>query len=44
MNAIPTPFMGFIAFTVPLKAKGDGYDYPILVRIEFSDSQMIQSN
>ncbi|GAB0075428.1 hypothetical protein ALP73_101608 [Pseudomonas coronafaciens pv. garcae] len=35
INAIPTPVMGFIAFTVPLKAKGDGYDYPILVRIEF---------
>ncbi|RML14159.1 hypothetical protein ALR00_100737 [Pseudomonas savastanoi pv. retacarpa] len=35
MNAIPTPAMGFITSTEPLQAKGNGYDYPILVRIEF---------
>ncbi|WP_423251602.1 hypothetical protein [Pseudomonas syringae] len=35
MNAIATPVMGFITCTEPLQAKGNGYDYPILVRIEF---------
>ncbi|RMV72099.1 hypothetical protein ALP06_200256 [Pseudomonas coronafaciens pv. atropurpurea] len=34
MNAI-APVMGFITCTEPLQAKGNGYDYPILVRIEF---------
>ncbi|AYL84412.1 hypothetical protein [Pseudomonas syringae] len=35
MNAIATPVMGFITCTEPLQAKGNGHDYPILVRIEF---------
>ncbi|AVI88052.1 hypothetical protein XJ28_30585 (plasmid) [Pseudomonas syringae pv. tomato] len=34
MNTTPTLTIGFIMCTEPLQAKGNGYDYPILVRIE----------